>query len=276
MHAPMPDRPLPTPLPGWRGGDGNSAYLDKTLLHGPVEIYFDESVTWHAIRALWFRAALCSVLFMLVTIFLPPLAIVGGIIVFFVVFLCSRQAEPIGEWRTVLADRAPACPSVYSAIRGKLAERKMPIQSVQARRHYNSAGTVDNRLVLIDGSYQVYVSVFEYGTSLYLGWMMYRSRRGSTLVARFIGDLVANMVRGQDVIDLMLRTERPRALREVAHALCREGLHVAIERIEVLPSYGFPEGLPEVEALPSSRGLAPGFPFPNTQLSAPAAHRAAR
>jgi hypothetical protein len=273
----MPDRPLPTPLPGWRGGDGNSAYLDKTLQHGPVEIYFDESVNWRAIRALWFRAALCSVLFMMITIFLPPLAVIGGIIVFFVVFLCSRQAEPIGEWRTVLADRAPASPSVYSPISGKLAERKMPIHTVQARRHYNSAGTVDNRLVLIDGHYQVYVSVFAYGTSLYLGWMMYRSRRGSALVRRFVSDLFINMVQGQDVIDLMLRTERPRALREVAHALCREGLHVAIERIEVPASYGFPDGLPDVEALPSSRGLAPGFGFPNTQLSAPAAgHRAAR
>lgn len=264
-------------MPGWRGGDGNAAYLDKTLRHGPVEVYFDESVTWRAIRALWFRAALSSFLFMLITFFLPPVAIVGGIVVFFVVFLCSRQAEPIGEWRTVLADRAPVCPSVYSAIRGKLAERKMPIQSVQARRNYNAAGTVDNRLVLVDGHYHVFVSVFAYGTSLYLGWMMYRTRRGSTLVRRFVTDLVVNMVRGQDVIDLMLRTERPRALREVAHALCREGLHVAIERIEVPASYGFPKGLPDIEALPSSRGLAPGFGFPNTQLATPpAAHRATR
>jgi hypothetical protein len=272
--------PIPlTPLPGWRGGDGNAAYLDKTLRHGPVEIYFDESVGWHSVKALWFRSALCSVMFMIVTVFVLPLAVVGGIAVFFLVFLLSRQAEPIGEWRTVLADRARACPSVYSAIMGNLAERKMPIESVQARRHYNSSGTVDNRLVLVDGHYKVYVSVFEYGTSLYLGWMMYRSRRGSTLVARFVTDLFVSMTRGQDVIDLMLRTERPRALREVAHASCREGLHVAIERIEVPAGYGFPEGLPEVEPLPSMRGPAPGLAFPSGP-AAPApgrsAHRAAR
>lgn len=35
-----------TPLPGWRGGDGNAAYLDKTLRHEPMAIYLDESVNW--------------------------------------------------------------------------------------------------------------------------------------------------------------------------------------------------------------------------------------
>lgn len=73
------------------------------------------------------------------------------------------------------------------------------------------------------------MTVFGYGTSLYLGWMMWRSRRGATLVGRFIVDLLIGITGRQDPVELMLRTERPRAMREAIHAVCREGLHVAVE-----------------------------------------------
>jgi hypothetical protein len=247
-----------TPLPGWSGGDGNAAYLDKTLLHIPMEEYFDESVDWRTIFRLWFRAAICSLTFFFVMLVAslssdnPETVNIGALVsfvIFWLVFLLSRLDEPIGEWRVVLEDRAAASPSVYSAIRGKLAARQLPIRSILARRTRTEVGTVHNRLVLVDGQYQVVVSVFDYGTSLYLGWMMWRSRRGITLVGRFIADLITGMAGRLDTIDLMLRTERPRAMREVVHALCREGLHVAVERIAVPDSYGFPHGLPQIETL---------------------------
>ena len=251
-----------TPLPGWRGGDGNAAYLDKTLRHGAIETYLDESVGWATIAALWFRAAVCALAFLAVIALgsaaagdsaLIGFGLFGAVVVFWLVFLLTRADEPIGEWRVVLADRAAASLSVYSAVRGKLTERRLPIQAVHSRRTPAGFGSVTNRLILVDGHYQVYVSVFEYGTSLYLGWMMWRSRRGAALVGRFVSDLF----RRPDVIDLMLRTERPRAMREVVHALCREGLHVAVEQIEVPAHYGFPEGLPQVEALPVSSAPSP-------------------
>lgn len=259
-----------TPLPGWRGGDGNAAYLDKTLRHGPVEAYFDESVSWPTIKALWFKAAVSSLVFLVFMLLVAAMAgsagpvVVGAIgcfVVFWLVFLAAKLDEPIGEWRVVLADRAAAGDSVYSAIRGKLVERELPIQSLRARRTYSGFG-VNNRLILMDGYYHTYVSVFSYGTSLYLGWMMFRTRRGATIVGRFVADLVASLAGRLDEIDLMLRTERPRAMREVVHALCREGLHVAVERIEVPVGYGFPEGLPPVEALPGAAAPSPGLSAP--------------
>jgi hypothetical protein len=224
-----------------------------------MEEYFDESIDWRTIKGLWFRSAISSVVAFLFLVFIVGLAgaAFSGFIVFWLVFLLSRTEEPIGEWRVVLADRAAAGPSVFSAIRGKLNERRLPIQSVQARRNGSGFGTVHNRLILIDGHYQVHVSVFDYGTSLYLGWMMWRSRRGAAVVGRFVADLVASLVHRRDPSDLMLRTVRPRAMREVVHALCREGLHVAVEQIAVPESYGFPEGLPQIESLPGVSAPAP-------------------
>jgi hypothetical protein len=267
-----------TPLPGWTGGDGNAAYLDKTLLHIPMEGYFDESVDWRTIVRLWFRSAMCSFSFFLLLLVVslatgsPDSVNIGvllGFVIFWLIFLLSRLDEPIGEWRVVLEDRAAASPSVYSAIRGKLAARQLPIRSILARRTRTEAGTVHNRLVLVDGQYQVVVSVFDYGTSLYLGWMMWRSRRGITLVGRFIADLVTGMAGRLDSIDLMLRTERPRAMREVVHALCREGLHVAVERIVVPDHYGFPNGLPHIETT-SAPAPAPPVQAAQPQHNGPA------
>jgi hypothetical protein len=268
------------PLPGWRGGDGNAAYLDKTLLHIPMETYFDESVDWRTIVRLWFRSAVCAFTFFLIMVIIslsstPDVLGIGALVtfvIFWLVFLVSRLDEPIGEWRVVLEDRAAAAPAVYSAIRGKLAERRMPIRSSEARRTRVPEGTVTNHLILIDGHYQVFVSVFAYGSSLYLGWMMWRSRRGILLVGRFIYDLLAGLAGRLDAIDLMLRTERPRAMREVVHALSREGLHVAVERIAVPDSYGFPEGLPPIEPLPGTSAPAPtsAMTAPRSQPGDPA------
>ena len=140
---------------------------------------------------------------------------------------------------------------------GQLGVRHLPIQHAQRRRFATGFGQLSNRLILVDGHYEAYVSVFEYGTSLYLGWMMWRSRRGFTLLGRYAIDLVAGLVGQLDPVGVMLRTERPRAMREAIHAICREGLHVAIERIEVPEQYGFPQGLPPIESLSNSAAPPP-------------------
>ncbi|HWE90372.1 MAG TPA: hypothetical protein VG317_13000 [Pseudonocardiaceae bacterium] len=243
---------------------------------------------------LWFRAAIISFLFFLFFLFIWLLtsasalaassgsgysdgsdsgasvsyillyvAFIGSAVLFWVIFLASRWQEPIGEWRTLLADRAPAAASTYSQIVGRLRDRAMPIYWY-TRRTPSGFGTVGNRLVLVDGHYEVHVSVFQYGTSLYLGWMMWRSRRGVHLVGRFIVDLLQGMMGRLDPVDLMLRTERPRAMREAVHAVCREGLHVAVEQIEVPDGYGFPQGMPPLENYPGVSAPMPSAAMPST------------
>lgn len=274
-----------TSMPGWQGGDGNAAYIDKTLRYMPVETDLDETVSSKVLFQIWRRAAFVSLLAGIFTIFITALssgsssrsrssdlpdftaASIVMFIVFVVVFVAMRLPEPIGEWRILLTDRADSAESVYSQIAGTLNRRAMPIQ-VYFRRIHNGFGRgASNRLVLREGSYTAYVSVFAYGTSLYLGWTMWRSRHSIVLLLQFVMDLLDGFFNRSDPERKMMQTERPRAMREAVHAVCREGLVVAIEARAVPAEFGFPHGMPPVSG--SNIPAAPGFPatgpFPQPQ-----------
>lgn len=276
------------------GSDGNESYLGKTLRYNNVELSFDESVSWRALWHLWLRAFIASfvvwVLFAFIGIIvlltssngsssysayggggsdpssgaltLLSIGSLVGFLVFWVVLLFSKQPEPIAEWRVLLADRGDKADSVYSQISGTLRDRQLPI-GWRVRRIRTGLGShnVSNRLVMTERSYTAYVSVFNYGTSLYLGWTMWRTRRGSRLVAQFIVDLFEGLVGRRDMERQMMRTERPRAMREALHAACRESLFTAAEGRDVPVDYGFPQGLPPIEDAEIGPAPVPGgFP----------------
>jgi hypothetical protein len=263
-----------TDVSAWPIGDGNGAYLDKTLCYMDVEMTLSEGVSWRTLWHLWLRAGLAGATVWI--IFLVPATIVGvsgdtepgallpagtgpaftvltfgallSFITFLFVLLFSNLKEPIAEWRVLLADRADCADSVYSQISGTLTVRRMPM-GWEVRRIRTGPGPADvsNRLVLRYATYTAYVSVFPYGTSLYLGWTMWRSRHGARLVGQFLRDLGQGLTGTNDPERQMLRTEGARAMREAVHAACREGLFVAVEGVDVPVEYGFPYGLPVVQ-----------------------------
>jgi hypothetical protein len=276
-------------------GPGESAdadYLRRTLVHRPVELYFDESVTPRSLFLLWLRAALITGPFFFISLLLYTLLSLasglagaggeeqsgsgGGAAILFVVMIISfiafwlilfltRLQEPISEWHVLLADRAAAAESVYNVIVGRSRDRSLPLYPY-TRRLPTSFGPVSNRLVLVDGHYEAFITVFPYGSGLYLGWTMWRSRRGAHLIGRYLGDIFRGMSGQLDPVARMLRTEQARAMREAVHAVCREGLSVAVEQTEVPDSYAFPQGLPPVETLavpgPGSFGVPSPVPSP--------------
>jgi hypothetical protein len=253
-------------LPGWRGGDGNAAYLDKTLRFQPIETDLNESVSSKFLRLLLLRSFLVSFLLYLAGfLFGVLLLLIGGstvgfgwmvfcglvsTVVFWVVLLFSRTPEPIAEWRVLLAERYGRRDHAYLGIRQVLSTRGFPV-GVEEK---------DGRLILRESSYVVYISVFTYGSSLYLGWMMWRSRRGYQLIGQYLRDMMQGL-QGRNTIELqILRSERARALREAAHIACREGLAVALSDSDG----GWPD--PQVEPQPSYGGGIPG-PTPATYES---------
>ncbi|MFD4638141.1 hypothetical protein ACFWN2_12545 [Lentzea sp. NPDC058436] len=270
------------PLPGWRGGDGNAAYLDKNLCHRPMDLYLDDTVSWRVVFQLWARAAAAAFLVWAVFGLLGflvglgsvsagsidtaagafvfwSIGNIGSVVVFFVVLLLTKLPEPVAEWRVMLTDRAEFAPSVYSQISGTLRNRQLPLDG-GTRRIRTGAGPMElsHRLFLTEGDFRVYVSVFSYGTSLYLGWQMWRSRRGSTLIRQFLVGIVRGMSGQNDPEIAMLRADRARAMREAVHAACREGLMVAVEGIQVPEQFGFPHGMPPVESGSFASGPVPG------------------
>lgn len=155
-----------------------------------------------------------------------------------------------------LAGKAAAADSVYSHIAGTLRDRQLPIQHRVERRTLTEFGARGNRLVLAQDCYYVYVTVFGYGTGLYLGWTMWRVRKGSDLVRQYDHD----QRHGHDPVRSILRLEQLKAMREAVHAACREALHLAIKEVHVEESYGFPNGMPQIESAPYRKAPRPGGP----------------
>ncbi|MFI6949185.1 hypothetical protein [Streptomyces sp. NPDC050422] len=249
-------------LPGRRGGDGDGAYLDKTSLHREVEVSFDDAVHWKVLLTVWLRAAGVAFGVLLLFGFIALIALAGdpgsglgimgvglqiAMIAFVAVFLASKVSEPIGEWRVLLADRGVHAESAYTEIARVVQERRLPV--VPVFRRIRSGGQdprVTHRMALRDGSYVAYLSVFAYGTGLYVGWVMWRDRRGTELVGRFVSDFVRGFD-GTDMEKVMMRTEPPRALREALHAAAREGVRAVVDGCAAAPGAAFPHGLPQIE-----------------------------
>lgn len=268
--------------PTSENGDGDATYLEKTLRHTPTDLLLDDSVSADVIRAVWrrsVRSAVGTLIFFLVLWLLNGglgsvgpggssrdgdsgafliIGFVAALVVFalcWILFLTGEKQEAISEWCTLLAGRAAAADSVYSHIAGRLRDRQLPIHNYLVKRTRTGFGSTGNRLVLVDGYHYVYVSVFGYGTSLYLGWTMWRVRKGSALLQQYFGNSYRE---GSDPIGRILDLERLRAMREAVHATCREALHTAVRDVNVSEGYGFPSGMPPIEGLPYGSAPQPG------------------
>ncbi|MBB4745309.1 hypothetical protein BJY16_008768 [Actinoplanes octamycinicus] len=277
-------------MPALGPGNGDVAYRMQGLRHTPAELELDEPVPARTLIRLWLRAAVPAFLvgaafaFLALLVFLAAepspfrsetpgagLFTVGSllsIIIFGVVLLAARVDEPIAAWQTLLEDRWQSADSAYAAIYGTLRRRAIPVEAtaVRVRSDLLSPEVVNNRLRITDRGYQLHVSVFPYGSSLYLGWTMGRSRRGATLIGHFLKDLAGGMAGRATPITPMLRTERVRALREAVHAAVREGAEVASQGLVVplAPTFGAEVPIQDLraQAAPPAYGPPPGYGTP--------------
>jgi hypothetical protein len=251
------------------------AYRNQGLQFRPVEVNLDESVSLRSLIQLAFRAFVASILLWFVFAIFALLVLLAGsedgpalvmtigallsTLLFWAVLLFSQMEEPISEWRTLIEDKSRAASSAYAVIYGSLSRRRIPVNSaaMRIRTDILSQEIVNNRLTISDREYVAYVSVFEYGTSLYVGWTMFRARRGTVLIARFLKDVLGGFLGRTGLIVQMLRTERARAMREAVHSAVREGVEVAIEGIEVPIAATFGHDV-EIQAMEGGSGaMAP-------------------
>jgi hypothetical protein len=263
--------------------DADTVYLQKTLRHEPMELALDDSVSARTVGILLTRAWLAAVVAFIPFAFfggvkeasgegagLLVLAFLVSIVVFWVVLLISKVTEPIGEWRTLLADRAGQSESYYRMVNAVLRRRELPIAAVKLRsiRLSTNGHPVKHTIELSENEYHTYVTVFPYGTSLYVGWQMWRRRSGAQLVKRALVDLV----KGADLVTVMLRTDRARAVREAVHLACREAVYaIPDESLRVLAQQ---VRLPQVEQesalLLPRQPASPVLPPPAARVPAPA------
>jgi hypothetical protein len=264
--------------------DADSVYLQETLRHEPMELALDDSVSLLTLGIMLVRAWLAWVIvFIVFGIFggyeaahgggvtLLSVGFVISVVVFWVVLLGSRVTEPIGEWRTLLADRAGQSASYYNMIRVVLNRRDLPITVTPQFRSIGLAtrgNPVKHTIVLSENEYRAYVTVFPYGTSLYVGWQMWRRRSGAQLIRRALIDRVT----AANLVTAMLRTDRARAVREAVHLACREALYATPDEGLWAQAQQLP--LPPVEqesALLLQQPSSPALPPPSIGMPAPSA-----
>jgi hypothetical protein len=256
--------------------DADTVYLQKTLRHEPMELALDDSVSLRTLGILLIRAWLAWVFVFIVFAFLGGIEAAHGggaallyvgfvlsVVIFWVVLLVSRVTEPIGEWRTLLADRAGQSEPYYRMITAVLERRELPITPQLRSIQLNTQGRpVKHTLVLSENEYQAYVTVFPYGTSLYVGWQMWRRRSGAQLIKRALIDRVT----AASLVTAMLRTDRARAVREAVHLACREAVYATPD--EALWAQAQQLRLPKVEQesslLMPQQPASPALPPPAT------------
>jgi hypothetical protein len=244
--------------------------------YGPVESEFDERVSPAMLFRLWQRAALGAILAYI------PLLVVGGVfaaigllpifvlcliagpVIYIILLLVITTNDPISESKSLIPDAHAAASGSFAAIGWSLRTRRVPVnaQPKLMRSDIILPGSVASRLEIKDGSYYAYVSVFEYGTSLYIGWSMWRRRPGRTLIFTYWRDLFANAANRADLMRQTLRTEKARAMREALDIATREGIEAAIEGTELTVSQVFGGLVVEnVDVLTDGGGVAPA-PMP--------------
>ncbi|GAA2904259.1 hypothetical protein Acy02nite_85700 [Actinoplanes cyaneus] len=266
-------------MPALGPGNGDIAYRMQGLRHQPVELGLDESVPVWTLARLGLSAAVPALVVWAVSGFLAlfvhavsepsmfdqstpgdDVFAIGSLlsfIVFGMVLLSARVDESIAEWRTLIEERWQSADSAYAAIYGTLRRRGIPVEAdaVRVRSDLLPPEAINNRLLISDRNHQIFISVFPYGSSLYLGWTMSRGRRGVTLLGQFLRDLAGGMSGRTGSIDRMLRAERVRALREAVHAAVREGADVAAQGVLVPPGQVFGAEVPvrdlRAQAVPS-------------------------
>ncbi|WP_406458107.1 hypothetical protein OG782_35260 [Streptomyces sp. NBC_00876] len=262
----------------------NAAYRSQTLRYEPVELGFDESVPFHTVLQMAFNAALAALGVWVIAFLLifstsedsgamfgevgDFFGAIGGafgwaFLAFWVIFLSEGKDEPISEWKSLIEDRADAAELAYAAIQGSLSRRRMPLGSSPERiRSDLGPEIVTHRLVIGYGPYVAYVTVFAYGTSLYLGWTMWRRRTGISYVATFWKDVLGGLLGRTGTVNQMLRTEGARAMREAVHSAVREGVEAVATSLDRPTATTFGAAPPPGRATPPASPVPPAPPRP--------------
>jgi hypothetical protein len=138
----------------------------------------------------------------------------------------------LSEWKLTVDGKAAATPMVFSHIAAVLYQRGTPIAPMRVQRFRLPQTGLRDYLELHSDMFYGYVACFGYGQDLYIGWTFWSKLSPIRYVFMFIARLWQSAFnRGSD-LHVMLRYDSARALREVIHSATREGVDVAVGRLD--------------------------------------------
>jgi hypothetical protein len=160
--------------------------------------------------------------------FLTFWAILGLSYIAWIVSLFFRIREPIAEYSLLIEGRAMAAPNAYGFVLRAAQARSTPFPLYPIRL----AGQYMLRLG--DDRLQSLIVVQTYGTDLYVGWTMWRSRSTMVVLWHIIRDLF-RIFAGGTAYRSALQNTHARALREITHSLTRLGVQAAVLNVTAPP-----------------------------------------
>ena len=154
------------------------------------------------------------------------------VLVLAISFWFTRIPIQLSEWKLTVDGKAAAAPTVFGHIAAVLYGRRPPIAPLRVQRfRLPQAGNRDY-LELSSYIFYGYVACFAYGEDLYIGWTFWSRISPIRYVFMFIARIWQSMFnRGSDLYT-SLRYDSARAMRETMHSATREGVDVAVGRME--------------------------------------------
>jgi hypothetical protein len=132
------------------------------------------------------------------------------------------------EWLMFLDDKGPAAPAVFAHIAGALQRRDTPAETIRVKRVPIPKGGHRDMLEVRFRRYFIgYVTAYEFGNDLHIGWNFTWQLSCFRYVLLTIGAMI-NGIRGrQTELHILARYEPAKTMREALHAVAREGVDVA-------------------------------------------------
>jgi hypothetical protein len=155
------------------------------------------------------------------------LLFLGWCFVMACVFWLSKLPGQLSEWKFSVDDRGQAAPVVFDHIAWALQRRRTPMDSLQLRRFKVMSQGQRDVLEIKQGIFRGFVSCFENGGDLYVGWTFWLFLSPARYLWTAFRRLLWELRNKGHAIYVSLQFDRAKALREALHSAVREGVDVA-------------------------------------------------
>lgn len=180
----------------------------------------------------------------------PAVVIVTPIISFvlaavlFVAYLVMPVPALLAQWSRLLSFHAAAGETAFEHISAAMQRHDTPVDSLRPRTLRPPGEGARRYLELRRGVFSGFISCFEHGRDLYLGWTFWIYMSPWRLLVMKIGRQVQDWTGRGDDMHQTLRYESTRATIAALHSCTLEGIDAAIHAID--PEAGLAGGTPSV------------------------------
>jgi hypothetical protein len=165
--------------------------------------------------------------------FAPPVLLWLLVLAAFVAaFLLIPIPVQLSEWKFLVDNKAAARPVVFEHITYAFRRRNTPVDGLGVRRLAIPGGVTRDYLEVSRGTFAGYVSCFEEGNDLYVGWTLWLRMRPYRWFLLRVQRVWLEVSGKANELYATLSYEPVKAMREALHNAAREGVDVAVGRIE--------------------------------------------